>query len=71
MGTKYDPNHPHCPRGPLDSLADAYRLHGDEAPWLLAWKGSEVMINLTTGRYINDHELRADGGVRGRDGRRH
>lgn len=68
--TRFDPNHPHRPRGPLDSGVDAYRRHGDEAPWLLAWRGGEVMIDPETGRYMYDSEVRTDADRRGRGGRR-
>jgi len=30
--TRFDSNHPHWPRGPLNSAVDAYRRRGDEAP---------------------------------------
>jgi hypothetical protein len=69
--TRFDPNHPHRPRGYLGSAVEAYRAQGDEAPWLLAWRGGEVMINPETGRYMYDSEVRAEADSRGRGGRRH
>lgn len=68
MGTRYDPNHPHRPQGYLGSAVEAYRALGDEAPWLLAWRNAEVMINSETGRYMYDSEVRADTDARGHEG---
>lgn len=71
MGTRFDPNHPARPRGYIDTATQAYRDHGEEAPWLLAWRGGEVSINPETGRYMYDSEIRESAGLRGRGGRRH
>jgi hypothetical protein len=70
MGTKYDPNHPHRPRGSQGSAVEAYRNHGEEAPWLLLWRGGEVVTNPETGRYMYHWEHDPEGQLRGRGGRR-
>lgn len=69
MGTRYDPNHPHRPRQ-VDCFVQAYRDHGEEAPWLLAWKAGHVMVHPETGRYMYDAEVRGIE-LRGRGGKRH
>jgi hypothetical protein len=70
MGVAYDPNHPHRPRGYVDSSVQAHRDAGEEAPWLLAWKDGRVMVDPETGRYRYDDEVRAEADRRGRGGRR-
>ncbi|PPG44349.1 hypothetical protein C5C30_02200 [Rathayibacter sp. AY2B5] len=42
----------------------AYRDHGDEAPWLLAWRGGEEMINPVTQRHVYGNDQRGRGAWR-------
>lgn len=70
MGVRFDLNHPHRPRGYVDSSVQAHRDTGEDAPWLLAWEVGHVMTDPKTGRYRYNAEVRAEADRRGRGRRR-